>query len=69
MLEELLFYLHGFQRYEFYFIMLFYSEVQFRETGMQEIEILSSACVFNLTFLGITKAKRANEAILRKLNA
>ena len=48
------------------FIMLFYSDCQFREKRMQslfiQIEILSSV-LFNLKFLDITKAKRPNEAI------
>ena len=55
------------------FIMLFYLEVQFREKRMQslliQIEILSSACVFNLKFLQITKAKRPNKATISKLKA
>jgi len=36
---------------------------------LTQIEILSSICVFNLKFLGITNAKRSNEAIFSKLNA
>ena len=55
------------------FIMLFYSEVQFREKLMQslliQIKVLSSACVLNLKFLGITKATHQNEAIFSMLNA
>ena len=55
------------------FIMLSYSEVQFREKRIQslliQIEILNSACLFNLEFMGVTKAKRPNEAICSKLNA
>ena len=58
-----LFYLYRFQRYEF----------QFREKRMQslliQIEILSSACVVYLEFMGTTKAKRPNEVIFSKLNA
>jgi len=34
-----------------------------------QIEILCSSCAFDLKFLGITKAKRPNEAIFSKLNA
>jgi len=41
------------------FIVLFYSEEQFREKRMQslliQIEILSSACVFNLKVLGLLR--------------
>jgi len=33
-----------------------------------QMEILSSTCIFILEFLGITKAKRPNEAIFSKLN-
>jgi len=55
------------------FIMLLYSEVQFREKRLQSLsiylEILGSACVFSLTFLGTTKAKPLNEVIFSKLNA
>jgi len=53
------------------FIILSYSEVQFREKRIQslliQIEIPSS--VFNLEFVGITKAICPNEAIFSKLNA
>ena len=49
------------------FIMFFYSEVQFREKRLQSLlillEILGSACVFNLKFWGTIKGKRPNEAI------
>ena len=55
------------------FIMLFYSKVQFREKHLQSllisIEILGSACVFNIKFLGTTKAKRQNEAVFNRPNA
>ena len=55
------------------FLMLSYSKLQFREKRMQslliQIEILSSACVVYLEFMGTTKAKRPNEVIFRKLNA
>ena len=50
-------------------IVVFYLEIglQFWEKLIQslltQIEILSSACVFNLKFLGTTKAKRQNEVI------
>jgi len=50
------------------FLMLSFSEVQFRENRMHSLlvqkEILSNACVFNFEFMGITKAKCWNEAIL-----
>ena len=43
------------------FLMLSFSEVQFRENRMHSLlvqkEILSNACVFNFEFMGITKAK------------
>ena len=50
------------------FLMLSYSKLQFREKHMQslliQIEILSSACVVYLEFVGTTKAaKRPNEVI------
>src|SRR6218665_1306521 len=49
------------------FVMLFYSEVRFREKRLQSLlislKILGSACIFNLKFLGTTKAERPNEAI------
>jgi len=55
------------------FIMLFYSEVQFRKKPLQSLliqtEILGSAGLFNLKFLGTTKAKRQNETIFSKLNS
>ena len=55
------------------FLMLSYSKLQFREKRMQswliQIEILSSARVVYLEFVGTTKAKRTNEVIVRKLNA
>jgi len=55
------------------FIMLSYSEVQFREKRMQsllmQIDIFSGACVFTLECMGITKANCRNEAIFSKLNA
>ena len=55
------------------FIMLLYSEAQFRVKRMQclliQIEILSNACVLNLGLMGITKAKSPNEAIFSKVNA
>ena len=53
--------------------MLSHSKLQFREKRMQslliQIEILSSACVVYLEFVGTSKAKRPNEVIFRKLNA
>ena len=55
------------------FLMLSYSKLQFREKRMQslliQIEILSSACVVYLEFMGTNTAKRPNEVIFRKLNA
>src|SRR6218665_2883807 len=51
------------------FIMSSYSEVQLREKRVQslliQLEILSSACAFNLEFVGITKAKCRSEAAAR----
>ena len=50
------------------FIMLSYSE-KCMQSLLIPIEILSSACAFNLTFFGITKAKCPNKASFSKLNA
>ena len=54
-------------------LMLSYSKLQLRGKRMQslliQIEILSSACVVYLEFMGTTKAKHPNEVIFRKLNA
>ena len=55
------------------FLMLSYSKLQFQEKRMQswliQIEILSSACVVYLEFVGTIKAKRPNEVVFRKLDA
>ena len=72
MFEKLLFYLQGFQRSEFYSVMILLGSTISRKTqanSLIQIEILSSACLFNLKFLGIAKAKCPNEAICSKLNA
>ena len=49
-------------------IMLSYLDIQFREKRMHnlliQIEILSSACVLNLEFMGITKEERPNRPSL-----
>ena len=71
MLKKLLFYLHGFQRYDFYNVILLGSAIS-RKTLAKfiDINIIPWQCsVFNLKFLGTTKAKRRNEAHFSKLNA
>ena len=69
MLKKLLIYLHGLQRYEFYNVILLKSTI-LRKTYAEFIAANSiSASVINLKFLGITKAKRPDEAISSKLNA
>ena len=54
------------------FLMLSYSKLQFREKRMRslliQIEILSSAYVVYLEFMGTTKAKRPNEVIFSKFH-
>jgi len=59
MLEKLLFYVHGFQRYEFYNVILLGSTISRKTHAL----LLTSASVFDLEFIGITKAKHPNEAI------
>jgi len=63
MLEKLLFYLHGFQRYEFYNVILLRSTL-FREKRMQrlliQIEILSSAAAHMYSTLNVWALLRQN---------
>ena len=54
------------------FIMFSYSEVGFGENACSLLiqrKILSKAFVFNLELVEVTKAKRPNEIIFRKLSA
>ena len=58
MLEELLFYLQGFQRSEFYSVVILLGSTISRKTqanSLIQTEILSSACLFNLKFWGLLR--------------
>ena len=46
-----------------------YNKVQLQQSLFTQIETRSNACVFGLEFMGITKAKRPNKALFRKLKA